>query len=273
MAPATASAPLFWISAAIIAVVLAAALFPSLFTSKDPRACDANLSVLRPSGEHWFGTDIQGCDYYARIVYGARNSVIIGVAVTITTVVIAVVLGSIAGYYGRFVDTAISRLTDIWFAVPIILGAIVLQTALGGRSRNQLILALTVFGWPPMLRLMRSQVLATKEVDYVDAARALGASGRRIIVRHILPNAIAPVIVYATISIGVIITAEATLSFLGVGLQLPDISWGLAINQAEGRIRSVPHLLFFPGAALAVTVFAFILLGDVLRDALDPKLR
>jgi ABC-type dipeptide/oligopeptide/nickel transport system permease subunit len=134
-------------------------------------------------------------------------------------------------------------------------------------------LVLIIFGWPTMLRLVRSSVLSVKENDYVDAARALGASNFRVISRHLLPNAITPVIVYSTITIGVVIAAEATLSFLGVGLRLPAISWGLMISTAQGRILTAPHLLLFPGLVLSVTVFAFILLGDVLRDALDPKLR
>ncbi len=268
--------PLFWVCISIIALLVVAALFPGLFTTKDPRACSLRDSLLTPSGEHWFGTDLQGCDYFARTVYGARVSISVGLLVTALATAIAIVFGSIAGYYGGFIDTIIARLADIWFAIPTVLGGIVLLTVLEDRfDRNVLTVSvvLAVFGWPTMLRLVRSSVLSVKEADFIDAARAMGASDFRIITRHILPNAITPVIVYATITVGVVIAAEATFSFLGVGLRLPSISWGLMIAGADDRIRTFPHLLLFPGAVLSVTVFAFILLGDVLRDALDPKLR
>jgi ABC-type dipeptide/oligopeptide/nickel transport system permease subunit len=268
--------PLFWVCITIIAVLVVAALFPGVFTSKDPRACSLRDSLLTPSSEHWFGTDLQGCDYYARTVYGARVSISVGLLVTFIATVVAIVGGSIAGYYGGISDTIIGRITDIWFAIPTVLGGIVLLTVLEDRfDRNvgTVSVVLAVFAWTTMLRLVRSSVLAVKEADFIDAARAMGASDFRIITRHILPNAIAPVIVYATITVGVIIAAEATFSFLGVGLRLPSISWGLMIAGADDRIRTFPHLLLFPGAVLSITVFAFILLGDVLRDALDPKLR
>ena len=266
--------PIFIISGILIVILALMAIWPGLFTRADPRACNLTDSLLRPSGEHWFGTDVQGCDYYARTIWGARVSITIGVLVTAASTLIAVALGSIAGYYGGIVDTLIARLTDIWFAIPTILGGIViLRSIFSTRGLLQLSLVLIVLGWPTMLRLVRSAVMATKEMDYVDAARALGVRNFRIIRRHILPNAMAPVIVYATITVGVIISAEAALSFLGVGLQLPAISWGLMISVAQNRILTAPHLLLFPGALLSVTVFSFILMGDALRDALDPRLR
>jgi oligopeptide transport system permease protein len=228
---------------------------------------------LRPSAEHWFGTDLLGCDYYARVLYGTRVSIAIGIIVTTVATVVALIFGSIAGYYGGLVDTLIARATDVVFAIPLILGGILILSLVGQRGIMQVSAVLILLGWPTMLRLARSSVLAVKENDYVDAARALGASSFRIIRRHILPNALAPVIVYATITVGTIIAAEAALSFLGVGLQLPAISWGLMISVAQNRLRTDPHLLFFPGLFLSITVFAFILMGDALRDALDPKLR
>jgi ABC-type dipeptide/oligopeptide/nickel transport system permease subunit len=164
-------------------------------------------------------------------------------------------------------------LTDIMFVIPFILGGIVILSLFPTRGVAQVSLVLIILGWATMLRLVRSSVLSAKANDYVDAARAMGASNRRIITKHILPNSLAPVIVYATITVGVIIAAEAALSFLGVGLQLPAISWGLMISVAQQRILTAPHLLLFPGLFLSVTVFAFILMGDALRDALDPKLR
>lgn len=279
--------PLFVVSAVLMAVFLLMAFVPSLFTwfypgNPDPRDCQLINSLGRPDATNWFGFDLQGCDYYARTIHGAHVSISIGLLVTVFATLIAVIFGSIAGYYGGGLDGVIARITDIWFAIPVILGGIVVLSVLrsvelpvigGGRGLAQVSLVLVLLGWPTMLRLMRSQVLAIREADYVEAARALGASDLRIIARHILPNAIAPVIVYATITIGVIITAEAALSFLGVGLQLPSISWGLMISIAQNRILQAPHLLFFPGLFLSLTVFSFILMGDALRDALDPKLR
>jgi oligopeptide transport system permease protein len=265
--------PIFIIAAVIILLLITMAVWPSLFTNADPRNCPLVDSLLRPSSEHWFGTDLQGCDYYAKTIYGARVSISIGVLVTVIATAVALVLGSIAGFYGGFVDTVIARITDIWFAIPTILGGIVILSLLGKRGMLQVSLVLIVLGWPTMLRLARSSVLSVKETDYVDAARALGASNFRIIRRHVLPNSVAPVIVYATITVGVIISAEAALSFLGVGLQLPAISWGLMISVAQNRILTAPHLLLFPAMFLSATVFSFILMGDALRDALDPRLR
>lgn len=265
--------PMFIISGFLILLMLTIAAFPQLFASGDPREVDLLNSLLRPSSEHWFGYDLQGRDYYTRTIYGARTSVSIGLIVTIFASLVALILGSIAGYYGGWIDAVIARITDIWFAIPLVLAGIVLLNALGSKGFWTVSGVLIAFGWPTMLRLMRSSVLSIRGLDFVDAARALGASDFRIITRHILPNGITPVIVYATITVGVIIAVEATLSFLNVGLQLPAISWGLMISEAQRRILSAPHLLLFPGAFLSVTVFSFILMGDALRDALDPKLR
>ena len=266
--------PIFVISAIVVVILVLMAAFPQVFAlGLDPRDCQLQNSLLRPSAEHWFGTDIQGCDYYARTVYGARASITIGILVTIFATLIALVGGAAAGYYGGATDSLIARLTDIWFVIPTILGAIVVLSLFPTRGIMTVSLVLILLSWPTMLRLVRSSVLSAKTQDYVDAARAMGASNLRIITRHILPNSLAPVVVYATITVGVIISAEAALSFLGVGLQLPAISWGLMISTAQQRIITAPHLLLFPGAILSVTVFAFILMGDALRDALDPKLR
>jgi oligopeptide transport system permease protein len=266
--------PVFILAGLFLILYAAMALFPGLFTSKSPTACSLSNSLLRPSSEAWFGTDLQGCDYYTRVIYGTRVSFIVGLVTVALSVLIAVVLGAIAGYYGGIVDSILARITDIWFGIPFILGALViLNSAFSVRSVWSLVVVLAVFGWPSMMRLMRSEVLSEKEEDYVTAARALGAGDLRIITKHILPNSMAPVIVYATITIGLVIAAEATLSFLGVGLQLPAISWGLMISGAQRQIQRAPHLLFFPGVFLSGLVLAFIMLGDALRDALDPKLR
>lgn len=265
--------PLFLGSALLIAVFTLMAIVPGLFTRADPRACDLTNSLVRPSAEHWFGFDLQGCDYYAKVIHGARVSISIGIATVAGTAVVAVVLGTLAGFYGGFVDTVIARLTDVWFALPTLLGAVVVLSVLGGKGLPQLTFVLVIFGWPTMTRLMRSAVLSVRDMEYVTAARALGAGDFRLMYRHILPNALAPVIVYGAIRVGIVIAAEATLSFLGLGLQLPAISWGLMIAGAQPRLLTAPHLLLFPGLFLSLTVLAFVLLGDALRDAFDPRLR
>jgi oligopeptide transport system permease protein len=265
--------PVFLISAAMIGVLIVISVFPGLFATHDPRECSLIDSLLLPSSEHWFGTDLQGCDYYSRTIYGTRVSISIGIIVVFFITIIAVTGGSIAGYYGGSVDSIIGRLTDIWFVIPTILGGLVILSLMRTKGIMTVSLVLIVLGWATLLRLVRSSVLAVKANDYVDAARSMGASNSRIIVRHVLPNAMAPVIIVSAIYVGVIIAAEAALSFLGVGLQLPAISWGLMISTAQQRIISAPYLLVFPGLFLSVTVFSFILMGDALRDALDPKLR
>ena len=265
--------PLFLIAAFLLVVFTVMAIVPSLFTNADPEFADLSRSVDTPSAQHWFGFDIQGRDYFARVIYGTRVSLIIGLLVVGIDVVIGILLGSIAGYYGGKLDTLIGRAADIWFALPTTLAAIVFLSVLGQRGLFQVSFVLIFLAWPTLMRLMRSSVLAGKEADYVQAAKALGAGDWRILRVHILPNGIAPVIVYATISVGIIVSAEAALSFLGVGLQLPAISWGLMISDSQGRLLTSPHLLLFPGAFLSVFVLSFIILGDQLRDALDPRLR
>ncbi len=276
------SSKIFWVAAVLVTFVLALTFFPGVFATQDPQACSLGRSLQTPSAEHWFGTDLQGCDYYSRVIFGARNSVAVGVLVVLLFSVIALVFGSLAGYYGGWVDALIARATDIIFALPLVLGGLVLLTVLPGveifgytLSRNvpTVAVVLGLFAWPAPLRLMRGSTLSTAQSDYVQAARALGANDLRIIRRHVLPNAITPLLVYATIGVGLIIVAEAVLTFLGVGLQLPTISWGLMISGARTRFAQFPHLLLFPGLFLSMTVFAFILMGDALRDAFDPKLR
>ena len=273
---------IFWAGAVLCVLFVAMALFPSVFArGADPRDCDLANSKVTPSGDHWFGFDQQGCDYLANVVYGARNSLLIGVLGVLGVLLLGVIVGAIAGFYGRVTDSILSRLTDIFYALPLILGALVLLRVgpstglpvLSDRGPGAVAIALAAFGWMTAMRLVRSQVIAVKSSDYVAAARAMGASDFRILVRHILPNAVAPVLVYATITIGVLIAAEATLTFLGVGLQPPAISWGLQIDTGQELLRTAPHLVLFPSIALTLTVMAFILMGDALRDALDPRQR
>lgn len=274
--------PLFWISAVLIVVFVLMAVVPQLFTSKDPNLADLRLARQKPSGAAWFGRDSQGYDVYARTIYGARASILVGIFATAFTLVFGSFVGIVAGFFGGWVDAVLSRIGDIFFAIPLLLGGIlILYTFPSDSSTPYLVIilkvvgALAVIGWPNLARLMRSSVLQVKPNDYVQAARALGARPSRIILSHILPNAVAPVIVVSTINLGAFIATEATLSFLGIGLQPPAISWGLAISDAAsiGLIRAAPHMLVFPALFLSLTVLAFIMLGDAVRDALDPKLR
>jgi oligopeptide transport system permease protein len=267
--------PLFWIGAVLGLGFLLMASFPALFARGiDPRDCDLANSKLPPSGEHWFGFDQQGCDYLANVAYGARNSLFIGLLAVLVVLVLGVLLGAVSGFFGGVTDSVLSRLADVFYAVPFILGAIVvLRSGTLGRGVVAVAIALAAFGWMTAMRLVRSQVIAVKSADYVAAARAMGASNSRILIRHILPNAVAPVLVYTTITIGVLIAAEATLTFLGVGLQRPAISWGLQIDAGQSLLRTAPHLVLFPSIILTFTVMAFILMGDALRDALDPRQR
>ncbi|MCW2705017.1 MAG: binding-protein-dependent transport system inner rane component [Blastococcus sp.] len=274
--------PLFWIGAFLGVFFVLMAIVPQLFSrGADPRACDLSNSKLPPSGAHWFGYDQQGCDYLANVAYGARNSLAIGLLSVVGVLVLGIVIGAMAGYYGGFLDSLFARVTDIFFAIPLILGALILLRVgpstglpiLSDRGVGAVSIALAAFGWMTAMRLVRSQVIAVKSSDYVAAARAMGASNFRILTRHILPNAVAPVLVYSTITVGVLIAAEATLTYLGVGLQRPTISWGLQISSGQSLLRTAPHLVLFPSNILSLTVMAFIMLGDALRDALDPRQR
>lgn len=281
--------PLFWVSAFLIVVFLLMAAFPQLFTSKDPEFCDLNNARLPPEPNAWFGYDLQGCDVYARTIYGARSSILVGLATTVFALVFGVSLGVIAGYVGKWLDTLLSRVADVFFAIPLLLGGIIFMYTFrtpvdgGGMSQTALYflivfkvtLAMAILGWPNLFRLMRSSVMQVKPQEYILAARALGSSSRRMITQHIIPNAFAPVIVVATIDLGGYIATEATLSFLGIGLQPPAISWGIAISDASqmGYIIAAPHMLLFPSLFLSLTVLAFIMMGEAMRDALDPKLR
>jgi len=269
--------PVFLLACAVIvgmvALAVAPALFAGLFGHGDPRACDLSQSNLGSTSGHPFGFDQQGCDLYANVIYGARPSIVIGVATTAGAALVALVLGTLAGYYGGRLDTLIARLTDVFFGLPFLVGAIVILNTFAERTLWTVTLALVALGWMTMTRLVRSSVLAVREQDYVIAARALGASDLRIMRRHVLPNAVAPLIVLATLTVGYVIAAEATLTFLGVGLQLPSISWGLLLSEAQTSFEDHPHLLIFPGAFLSATVLSFIVLGDAVRDALDPRLR
>ncbi|WP_454044508.1 ABC transporter permease [Cellulosimicrobium sp. Marseille-Q8652] len=265
--------PLFWVASAIIVLVCAMALFPGLFTSQGPRVCDLSRSLDPPSSGHWFGFDQQGCDIYARTVYGARASVTVGVLTTVLVVVLGTLVGAVAGYFGGWWDTILSRTIDIFFAIPLVLAAIVLMSLAPRRTAFTVVLVLGVFGWTAIARITRGAVMSVKQSEFVTAARALGMGRGAILVRHVLLNAAAPIIVYATVALGTFIVAEATLSFLGIGLPPSTVSWGGDISAAQRSIRVAPQILFYPAGALALTVLGFIMMGDVVRDALDPKAR
>ena len=272
--------PMFWVSATMITIFVLMAIFPSLFTSTDPTLANLAESRSRPGDGTWFGRDIQGYDIYARCIYGARASILVGLFTTVITVLLGGFLGVMSGYLGGGWDSVISRVGDVFFAIPLLLGAIIFLVSLPEFFNDnyflvimKVVLALAVLGWPALARLMRSSVIQVKPNDYVQAARALGASPMRVVRSHILPNSLAPLIVVATINLGAYIAAEATLSFLGIGLQPPAISWGIEISRAIVGLRTTPHMLVFPSVFLSLCVLAFIMLGDVVRDALDPKNR
>lgn len=267
------SRPQFFIAAALIALVVLVAAAPGLFTSIDPHYADPNQSLLGPSAQHWFGTDLQGHDVYARTVYGARASVTVGLGAMIAAVLVGGTLGALAGFYGGWVDAVVSRCADIFFGIPLLLAAIVLMQVMHHRTVWTVIAILAAFGWPQIARIARGSVIAVRESDYVLAAKAMGLSRFRILVRHAVPNAGGPVIVVATIALGAFIVTEATLSYLGVGLPPSVVSWGGDINLAQARLRAGSPVLFYPAGALALTVLAFMLMGDALRDALDPGSR
>lgn len=273
--------PIFWISMVIMLVMSVMAAFPGLFTSLGPNdRCDVRLAKRAPAswnpfagGDHPFGTDVHGCDYWAQVIHGTRAPIVIGFSVTAISLLIAITLGSLAGHYGGWPDALISRVTDVFFGLPLLLGALVVLTAFPTHGLGAVVLALGLFWWTNMTRLMRGQVIAVRNADYVQAARMLGAGDVRIMLRHILPNAIAPVFVFAMLNVGVVIGSESTLDFLGVGLQYPTVSWGLQLREAQDIFVDRPYLLAYPAIFLTATVLSFLLLGDAVRDALDPKLR
>ena len=265
--------PKFVVAAVLIFFVVVVALFPALFTGADPTYADPSQSLLGPSAAHWFGTDLQGHDIYARTIYGARASVTVGLGATLAVFVVGGALGALAGFYGGWVDALVSRTTDVFFGLPLLLAAIVLMQVMHHRTVWTVIAILALFGWPQVARIARGAVIEVRATDYVLAAKALGLSRFQILLRHVLPNALGPVIAVATIALGLFIVTEATLSYLGVGLPTTVVSWGGDINLAQTRLRSGSPILFYPAGALAITVLAFMMMGDALRDALDPASR
>ncbi|MFE0648756.1 ABC transporter permease [Streptomyces sp. NPDC059534] len=271
--------PYFIVSSALIALLLLISVWPTLFTSASPTAGDLVHHFLsKPElgnvgSPEWLGYDQQGRSVYARLIHGTRASIIVGVTVTAIVTVIGGIMGMIAGYFGGLVDAILSRITDVFFGIPFLLGAMVVLQSFVERTVWVVVFALAFLGWTQITRVMRGAVITVKQADYVHAAKALGAGTTRILFKHILPNAMAPVIVVATIALGGYISAEATLSFLGLGLAAPTVSWGVDISAGVAQIRVAPHVLLWPSIMLSLTVLAFIMLGEAVRNALDPKLR
>ena len=276
-------APLFWVSSGIILALAVVIAFPGLFTDVDPNFKQLSESFNPPREGHPFGFTQQGGDVWARTLYGARASVAVGVLTTVIVAVVGIVTGSIAGFYGGWLDSVISRLSDIFLSIPLLLAAIVVISVVNNLLPDRgfwvavtvVVLALGLFAWPQITRQMRGAVLEVKNLEFVDAATAIGATRFKNLVRHIVPNALAPVIVTSPISLGIFIVAESALSFLGLGLPSNVVSWGNDLSDAQNQVRSGQHLvvMWVPATALALTVLGFILLGEAVREALDPKAR
>jgi len=259
--------------AAMIVVLVALALFASWIAPQDPAHIDLPARLMGPSAAHWFGSDELGRDILSRIIYGARISMLVGTCVVATSLTLGLIFGSIAGYYGGFLDRFLNVVVmNAFMSFPGILLAIAFVAFLGPGLFN-VVLALSIGGWVGYARLVRAQVMAVKEREYVEAARALGASDLRIIVRHILPNIIQPVIVQAAIGMAGAILAEATMSFLGLGVPPPTATWGSMLNDGRSHLFDAPHLVVFPAVAVMLAVLSFNFVGDGLRDYLDPRSR
>jgi oligopeptide transport system permease protein len=271
----------FRIGCAVLGLVGLCAAAPTLVLSaspagRDPLACSLRApdgtyqDRLPPSWQHWFGTDHQGCDEFARVVFGARSSLTIGLGTALLATLIGTALGIVAGWREGWADAAVRRAGDVTLGVPFVVGAILVLAMLtdGQRSTPQLTLTLALLTWPGSARIARSATRSIKRLDFVEASRAAGASDTRLMFGHVLPNALPSIIAYATPLVGLVIAAEATLTYLGVGLQIPAISWGLMIDAAQGEYSTSPHLLLFPGVLLAMSIAGFILLGDALTRAL-----
>ena len=257
----------------LVAVFVVFALFAPWIAPQTPSNIDLPSRLQPPSGAHWFGTDELGRDIFSRVIYGARISMLVGSSVVAGSLLLGLILGSIAGYYGGLADRFFNVVVmNAFLSFPGILLAIAFVAFLGPGIFN-LILALCIGGWVGYARLVRAQVLAVKEKEFVEAARALGASDWRIVTRHILPNIIQPVIVQAAIGMAGAVLAEATMSFLGLGVPPPTASWGSMLNDGRAHLFDAPHLVLFPALAVMLAVLSFNFIGDALRDYMDPRSR
>lgn len=261
-----------WFGGGVIVLLVLLAIAAPVFARHDPFGVDLINSLQPPNVQHWFGTDVQGRDVWARLVYGARVSLSVGILSQGIALTLGVILGLLAGYYGRWVDELVMRLADVTLAFPTLLLLIALVAALQP-SLTVVFITIGVVAWAGMARLVRGQVLVIRELEFVQAERALGANDARILILHVLPSVVAPVVIAATLGVAGAIMAESSLSFLGLGVQPPTPSWGSMI--ADGRdlyqLRHAPWTSLFPGLAIGAAVLGFNLLGDALRDALDPR--
>ena len=260
------------IGVTVIAIMVVMAVFAPIVARHDPNAIDLINLLEPPSLAHWLGTDVQGRDVWARLVYGARVSLAVGLVSQTIAVTLGITLGLLAGYYRGWIDEIVMRLADITLAFPTLLLLIAMSAAFQP-SMSVVFVTIGVVGWAGMARLVRGQVLVVRDLEYVQAARALGARNERVMLLHVLPNVVGPVVIAATLGIAGAIMAEAALSFLGLGIQPPTASWGSMI--ADGRdldqLRNAPWTSLAPGLAIGAAVLGFNLLGDALRDALDPR--
>jgi peptide/nickel transport system permease protein len=264
--------PVVMVGLVIIVIFVILAIFASLISPYDPYYTDTEAFLANPNGAHWLGTDAIGRDILSRVIFGTRTSLEIGLIVVFFAGFCGVTLGTIAGYYGGWVQNIIMRFMDALMAFPMILLALVIAALLGGGMLN-MIIALSVAMMPNYARMMCAQVLSAKETDYIVATRSLGATDLRTMVCHIIPNCLPPLIVMLTMMLGSVILAEAGLSFLGIGINPPTAAWGSMINDGRYYLLTTPILSFAPGVALMLVVFAFNMVGDGLRDAIDPRLR
>jgi peptide/nickel transport system permease protein len=259
-----------YIGLAIVALFFLSALLAPWLAPEDPYTVNLSKKLLPPSLSHPMGYDIYGCDILSRLLYGARISLLVSFAVVLITGIVGIILGLISGYYGGTVDTVLMRLVDVLLAFPGLLLAIALIAVLGPSVQN-VIIALSILGWVSFARLVRGQVLSVKERDYILAAKTSGQSDSRIMLVHVLPNVLSPVIVQATFNIAGVIIAESSLSFLGLGAPPGTPSWGAMLSEGKRVILDAPHVSIFPGLAIMLVVLAYNFLGDGLRDRFDPK--
>jgi peptide/nickel transport system permease protein len=265
--------PMAAIGVGLLVVFAGCALFAPWLAPQDPARLDLTGRLMGPSAAHWFGTDELGRDILSRTLYGARISLVVAVSVVGLSLAIGLVAGCLAGFYGGWADTVINvYVMNAFLALPGILLAIAFVAFMGPGLGN-VIVALAISGWVGYARLVRGQVMAVKEREFVEAARALGASDLRIMGRHVLPNILQPLIVQAAIGMAGAVLAEATLSFLGLGVPPPAASWGSMLNDARSHLFDSPHLVFFPAMAVMICVLSFNFIGDALRDYMDPRSR
>ncbi|MEU1970142.1 ABC transporter permease [Microbacterium sp. NPDC019599] len=267
--------PTFWLALLVVFIVVLMAVWPTLFTQVPPNSnCQLANSNAGPEAGHPLGFTFQGCDIWSRIVWGSRTSLAVGLIAMVIGSTLGLIMGAFAGFYGGALDSVLSRIGDIFFSIPYILAAVVVMTVFA-EYRNVVTLAFAIggFAWASTARVVRAEVLRVRQADFVTSSRALGRSKFGTLLSHVVPNSIAPLLVISTLSLAGAIVAEATLAFLGVGLGSNTMSWGNDISQAQQSLRVAPMALIYPSIALTVTVLAFIILGELIRDALDPRAR